>query len=112
MADRHLFGGLGVGIVGEKLFDRVVEPELALSRELVDGGPGEVLVDRPQVELGVLPVGDLFVPVGKAVGLVEQDLAVLGDEDDAGELVGLGLRFEKGPGRRRPIPCRRPWDRG
>ena len=96
--------GLGVGLIGEDPLDGVVERKPALAGQLVDGHAGEVLVDRPEVEPGVLLVGDLGVPVGEAVGLVKQDAGVLGHEHNAGELIRPGLLIEEGLDGRDELP--------
>ena len=94
---------LRVRVVREQVEDRVVEGELAGFPELADRHLGQLLVDRAEVEPGAHPVGDAPVPVGRAVGALEDRLAVERQQHRAGEAVGGGqvpeVLIQGGPGR-------------
>jgi len=63
----------------------VFQPDAAFFEELGDGHLDEGLVDGTDVELRVYAVGDVEFLAGHAAGFFKQGLAVLGDEDRAGE---------------------------
>ena len=96
------------GKLGDVLCDGVVEGELVCLVELHDrGGSGEALGERGHVEDGVFGhrlggevAGDagLSGELAVAVGALEDDLAVVADDDDgAGELLrGDGVVDEGG----------------
>src|SRR4051794_4842261 len=86
--DRRLLSGEGA----KGLAERVLDLELAPRFELEDGGGGELLGDRGDVEDRARGIGSAMRPVGEAVALVEDDLPVLGDQGRAREAEG----FERG----------------
>ncbi len=107
----------------EVLVDVGVEVDLALFDQLHDRGPGEQLRDRARTEQRLVRVdGQLLLDVRVAEALLQQDLAVLDDHDDAAgdvaarervgqEAVEPGfevLARELRRGGRRPAPRPRP----
>ena len=95
-----LRGQVLVRVVGQVLADGVVQRQLAGLDELQRRHGGEHLVHRADAELGVGRVRRAALSVGKAPGVLEQDLAVAGDEHGAGELVCPGELLGAGRQRR------------
>jgi hypothetical protein len=94
LADRHLPGDIGVGVVGPVLRQRRIEIEHALKGELADGRRGEDLVDGTEVEGGLDGVGPARLAVGHAAGTLVHRPTGLHEYDHARELIGAGQAVE------------------
>ncbi len=93
MPDRDLGPGCGrIGVIGR---NRIVELELALLGELQNRGGGELLGDRADAKLGVERIRYIPLAVGEAIGLLENDFAVFGNEDGATESIRVDVGFKK-----------------
>jgi hypothetical protein len=91
VSDGDLLSGVRVRVVGEYFAEGIVERQFAFLDELPDGDLGEELIDGPEVELGIHPVGDAEILIGQTEGFLIKHPAFSGYEHGAGELVGLGL---------------------
>jgi hypothetical protein len=78
----------------EILRDRIADAQLSLFFEGEDRRSGELLRDRADGRSGVDGVGALRLRVGEAVRLLQDDVAVLADDDRAGEAEALQARHE------------------
>ena len=98
LGDGDLVGD-GRRVIGNMLAHGVVERELAGRGELRDGHLREDLVDRPEVELRVLAVAHFVRGIRESPRARQNRLAVLGQQDHAGELILLdGAIDQRGEG--------------
>jgi hypothetical protein len=97
---RDLGRDLPVGVVGQELAERIVQPDRSGLHELQDRRRGEHLVHRADAEARVDAVRDLPLAVRQTVRRTEHRLALVQDEHRTGEPVGayvvVQLRPERG----------------
>src|ERR1700730_13233583 len=87
LANGHTGSKVPVGVVGPVGCDRLIERELSLSYELKNRDRGEHLVHGTQAELGVSGITYLPLAFSHTPGLVENNLAVMRDEDRSRERI-------------------------
>jgi hypothetical protein len=88
VVSRHPRRHLRVRVVREVRAERRVEAQAPGLRELQRRDRGQHLVHRPDAEPRERRVRDALLPIGEAVGALEQRAPVAGDEHGAGELAG------------------------
>src|SRR5215469_14290545 len=80
-------GDLVPGRIGHVLLDPVVNFKLSPFLQQKNAGSSELLGERAKAKLGRGRVGDVPLKIGKTVALVEEYLAVFGDEHRTHELL-------------------------
>jgi hypothetical protein len=103
VAHGDLGGHLLIGIAGQVLADGVVQGQLVRLDQLQGRDRGEHLVHRADPEPGRRRVRGPGLAVGAAPGVLEQHLAVAGDQHGPGELIRPGTLG--GMGRERASAC-------
>src|SRR6202035_542994 len=97
MMDRHLRRDILVGIVGEKLSERIIQLDLSRLNELHDRRRREHLVHRAHPKARRQLVGLRGLAIGHSVGAAENRLALMRDQNRSREQAFFCIRVQLAP---------------
>src|SRR3954468_9249952 len=79
----YLFRDFLIRIIGQNLANRIIERELSLLDELSNRHGGHHLVHRAEIKLGIYSIGNVISLAGETIGILEDGLTILDDQDAA-----------------------------